>query len=145
MTQSLPTLPTLIEAKTQAKQLRAALSAQGTNVGHATALEQVAQRYGYRDWNSLHAAIKDRPPTAWTIGARVTGRYLSQPFEATVVSVHMTRPGWFRIALDLDQPVDVVTFDSFSNLRKRVQGTVGPKGTSAEKTSDGVPHVQIDL
>jgi len=31
----------------------------------------------------------------------------------------MTRPGWFRLAVDLVEAVDVLTFDSFSNFRKR--------------------------
>ena len=53
--------------------------------------------------------------------------------------------GWTHLTLDLDAPVDVVTFDSFSNMRKRIRGVVGPKGHTAEKTSDGQPHLQIDL
>jgi Glyoxalase superfamily protein len=40
--------------------------------------------------------------------------------------------------------VDVVTFDSFSNFRKRVWGVVGPLGESREKTSDGQPHLVIE-
>jgi hypothetical protein len=49
------------------------------------------------------------------------------------------------VRLDLDHPVDVVTFDSFSNLRKRIRGTVGPDGRSKEITSDGTPHLVLDL
>ncbi|MEM5477882.1 glyoxalase superfamily protein [Pacificibacter sp. AS14] len=139
------TLPTLTEAKTQARQLRHDLADQGHAISHASALEQIAHTYGYRGWNGFFAAISNRPPQGWAIGERVSGQYLSQPFTATVIAVEMTRPGWFRLSLDLDQPVDVVTFDSFSNLRKRVNGTVGPLGISTEKTSDGTPHLQIDL
>lgn len=139
------TLPTLTEAKTQAKQLRHDLADQGRAISHASALEQIAHTYGYRDWNGFFAAISNRPPDGWAIGERVSGQYLSQPFTATVVATEMTRPSWYRLTLDLDQPVDVVTFDSFSNHRKRVRGTVGPLGTSLEKTSDGTPHLQLDM
>lgn len=138
-------LPTLTEAKTQAKQLRNDLADQGRAISHASALEQIAHRYGYRDWNGFFAAISNGPPQGWAIGDRVSGEYLSQPFTATVTASEMTRPGWFHLSLDLDHPVDVVTFDSFSNLRKHIRGTVGPLGISAEKTSNGTPHLQIDL
>ena len=139
------TLPTLSEAKEQAKALRADLASRGEPIGHARCLELVAHRHGFRDWNSFHAAIRDRTPAAFIPGGRVQGRYLSQPFTATVLSVEMLRPGWFRLALDLDEAVDVVRFDSFSNLRKRVTGTVGPAGVSRERTSDGRPHLEIDI
>ncbi|MBZ0216360.1 MAG: hypothetical protein K8F25_07405 [Fimbriimonadaceae bacterium] len=138
-------LPTAVEAKDHAKRLRAQLADQGTKIGHANALELVAHQYGFRDWNTFHAAIGNRPPDGWTPGGRVQGSYLSQPFEATVLAVEMLGPGWFRLALDLDEAVDVVTFDSFSNFRKRIRGIVGPAGTSRELTSDGVPHLRLDM
>lgn len=138
-------LPTANEAKEQAKRLRAQLSNQGTIVGHANALELVAHQHGFRDWNTFHAAIGNRPPEGWMLGGRVQGTYLSQPFKATVVAVRLLRPGWFRLSLDLDEAVDVVTFDSFSNYRKRVQCNVGPAGISREKTSNGEPHVKLDM
>ena len=36
----------------------------------------------------------------------MTGRYLSQPFAATVLAADQFRPGWFRLVLDLDAAVD---------------------------------------
>ncbi len=138
-------LPTTAQAKEHAKRLRTQLADQGTAIGHANALELVAHQNGFRDWNSFHAAIGNRPPDGWSLGGRVQGTYLSQPFEATVTAVEMLRPGWFRLTLDLDEAVDVVTFDSFSNYRKRVQCIVGPAGTSLEKTSNGEPHVKLEM
>lgn len=138
-------LPTLFQTKELAKRLRAHRAEQGVQIGHAKALECVAQGYGFRDWNTFHAAIGTRPPVGWALGGRVQGRYLSQPFQATVIALKMLRPGWYHLTLDLDEAVDVVTFDSFSNFRKRVRGVVGPAGTSQEKTSDGRPHLSIDL
>jgi hypothetical protein len=138
-------LPTLAEAKAQAKQLRAEQATLGQQISHANALEQIAHAYGYRDWNSFHAAIANLAPQAWAIGAVVTGHYLGQAFTAKVQGIKMTQAGWYHVSLDLDQPVDVVTFDSFSSFRKHVRGTVGPLGLSLEKTSNGTPHLQIDL
>ena len=138
-------LPTISQAKQAAKQLRATLAEQGEAISHAQALERVAQRNGFRNWNAFHAEMRDRPPQGWTAGGRVTGRYLSQPFAATVLAAGQLRPGWFRLVLDLDEAVDVVRFDSFSNLRKRIRVDVGPDGHSRERTSDGTPHVALDL
>lgn len=141
MTRTLPSLP---EAKAQAKTLRADLTKQGTEINHANTLEMVAHQHGFADWNTFHAAIGNRPPEGWTVGGRVQGQYLSQQFKATVKAVEVLRPGLFRLLLDLDEAVDVVTFDSFSNFRKRISAVVGPEGTSRERTSNGVPHLQMD-
>jgi len=138
-------LPTSAEAKQHAKRLRAQLAGQETEISHAAALELVAHQNGYRDWNTFYAAIGNRPPDGWAVGGHVQGTYLSQPFEATVFAVEMVRPGWFRLTLDLDEPVDVVTFDSFSAFRKRIRGAIGPQGTSLEKTSNGEPQLKIDF
>ncbi len=138
-------LPSNAEAKRQARRLREDLAARGSDVSHAQALEMVAHQHGFRDWNALHAAIGNRPPDGWTPGGRVEGRYLSQPFKATVVAAEMLRPGWFRLVLELDEAVDVVQFDSFSNFRKRVRAVIGPDGHSKERTSNGEPHVRLDF
>lgn len=133
------------EAKAEARRLRAALAAEGVAISHGQALERVARAQGFRDWNALHAAIARRPPAGFVPGGRVRGHYLGQPFEATVLRAARLRPGWYRLELALDRPVDVVTFASFSNLRRRVRGTVGPAGTSRERTADGRPHLEIEL
>ena len=138
-------LPTLAAVKALGRERRALLEAQGTKIGHAKALEMIAHEYGYRDWNTFSAAINAGTLSGWEKGGRVGGTYLSQPFAATILDVSKPRPGWFHLTLDLDEAVDVVTFDSFSNFRKRIRGTVGPKGTSRERTSDGQPHLRIDM
>ena len=138
-------LVTLGQAKDDAKQLRKLAAETGKKIGHAQALEQIAHQNGFRDWNALCAAISDQPPAGWEKGGKVTGRYLSHPFTATVISVSLARPGWYQLELILDSPVDVVTSTEFSNSRKRLRGVIGPKGHSKERTSDGAPHLQIDL
>ena len=138
-------LPTLTEAKAQAKALRSGHDASATALTHARALEMIARQYGFRDWNAFHAAIKGRAPNGWETGGRVAGTYLSQPFQATVLDCQKVRCGWFRLVLDLDEPVDVVTSAAFSNLRKRIPIIVGPEGFTLERTSDGAPHAQLRM
>jgi hypothetical protein len=137
-------LPTPAEAKAAARRLRGERGAAGHPISHGEALEIIARAQGFRDWNAMAAAIRDRRPDGWREGGRVTGRYLSQPFSATVLSAEALRPGWVRLVLDLDEAVDVVRFDSFSNFRKRLRAEVGPDGHSRERTSDGIPHMVLD-
>ncbi len=137
--------PSVAQAKDLAKKLRMAKEAEGTSVGHAQSLELVAHQHGFRDWNTMLAAIGNGPPAGWSAGEKVSGTYLSKGFSATVVSVRQLKPGWFRVELDLDEAIDVISFESFSNFRKRIRGTVGPKGHSVERTSDGEPHLRIEL
>ena len=54
------------------------------------------------------------------------------------------RPGLSRMTLNFDEPVDVVTFDSFSAFRQRVNCTVDETGRTAAKTSDGRPHLELE-
>ena len=140
-------LPSLEDLKAQARRLRATLAADGTAVGHSRALELLAHQHGYKDWNTLHAAIGNRPPPApVAVGDRVHGRYLGQPFEGEVIGVQaLASPDRFRVTLQFDEPVDVVTFDSFSAFRQRVTGTIDRTGRTAEKTSDGRPHMELEL
>lgn len=142
------TLPTLEALKAQAKRLRASLAGDGQVVGHSRALELIAAQHGYRDWNTLHAALGNSaaagPPVA--IGERVSGRYLGQAFDGKVVGIQsLTPPDRYRVTVDFNQPVDVVTFDSFSAYRKRVSSIVDRSGVSAERTSNGQPQMQLDL
>jgi len=138
-------LPTLAEAKSKARTLRADLSDRGLKISHSDALERMARVCGFRDWNTLHATIKTSIPVNWSPGGRVHGRYLSQKFSAKLVSVEPLQSGWYRLALDLDEAVDVVTFVSFTNFRRRISGVIGLAGVSRERTSDGVPQLQLDM
>ncbi|MEX1661875.1 glyoxalase superfamily protein [Thioclava sp. 15-R06ZXC-3] len=138
-------LPSLAAAKAEAKRLRAGLRVNATEISHSESLERLAHRHGFRDWNGLSAAIAAQSSKGFTPGGRVQGRYLSQPFTATIRNATMLWPGWFRLELDLDEAVDVVTSEAFSNFRKRISATVGPDGYSRERTSDGRPQMEITL
>jgi len=140
-------LPPLGAVKDQAKALRSALSREGTAISHSKALELIAHQYGYKDWNTLHAAIGNRPPASpIAIGRAVSGRYLGQPFQAEIIGVQAFQTtNRFRVTLNLDAPIDVVTFDSFSSFRKRINCTVDQYGVSAERTSNGEPQMVLEL
>lgn len=136
-------LPTLADAKAQAKRLRQDLSAD--QITHSRALELVAHQYGFNDWNTFHAALGNAKRPDYAPGSRVSGSYLGQAFKGAVVSATLVKTGWYRLVLDLDEAVDVVQFDSFSNMRRRIRGMIGPNGHSPDKTSDGTPHLVVDL
>lgn len=142
-------LPSLVVAKEQARRLRCQLGDDGHPVSHSKALEMVALLYGFRDWNTCHAALDQAAPRRnslrLTVGDRVQGTYMAQPFTATVLAVKTVGPDHCAVELDLDQAVDVVTFDSFSNFRKRVRGVIDPAGVSYARTSDGRPHLDLRL
>lgn len=140
-------LPPIEDLKAQARRLRARLKADGQPVGHSRSLELVAHQYGFKDWNTLHAAVGNRPPPCPVMmGQKVRGSYLGQAFTGEVIGVQtLTASDRYRITLLFDDPVDVVTFESFSAFRRRVTCTIDRRGVTAEKTSNGRPHLCLDL
>ncbi|WP_162901681.1 glyoxalase superfamily protein [Breoghania sp. L-A4] len=139
------TLPSIETLKLQARRLRAELTGTGAPVNHGRALEMLAHQYGYRDWNTLHASVGNQPRPV-NVGETVSGRYLGQPFTGTVIGVRLLGDsGHRRVTFDFDEPVDVVTFDSFSAYRKRVTCVLTEDGVTVERTSNGQPHMRLDV
>ncbi|KZK88546.1 hypothetical protein PsAD46_02504 [Pseudovibrio sp. Ad46] len=138
-------LPSLSALKTQAKQLRAALEKRGEAISHSQTLELIARQQGYKDWNTLYAAVGNRPPVSFLRpGDRVAGKYLGRRFAAEVLGVQSSVAAHrVRLTLHFDEPVDVVSFKSFSAYRQRVTCTVNADGMTSEKTSDGEPHMVL--
>ncbi|MEK7266055.1 MAG: glyoxalase superfamily protein [Pseudomonadota bacterium] len=135
--------PSSIDAlKAQAKRLRQALADEGDFISHSEALELLAKQLGFRDWNTLHASAGNRP-TPLLLGARVSGLYLGQKFSGALVALETLSGGRHRVTIDFDEPVDVVTFESFSAFRTRVTAVIGEDGRSAEKTSNGRPQMEM--
>ncbi len=136
---------TLDDAKALAKSLRAALQAQGTAISHAQALELIARQHGAKDWNTLHARLALRnAPAALALSDRVRGCYLGQPFTGRIIG--LSGPANHRqISIRFDTPVDVVTFESFSNLRRQIKATINEHGRSHRQTSDGEPQLIVEL
>ena len=136
-------IPSLDALKSQGKALRKSLLADGPDLGHGRALELVAKSHGYRDWNTLHAAVGNAPRPPVELGQIVEGRWLGQKFTAEVLGIQTVANDRYRVILDLESPIDVVTWESFSNFRSRIQKVVNSQGRSIEKTSDGVPHLVL--
>ena len=132
------------QAKQRANELRTQEAARGRKISHSAALERVAAELGYRDWNTASARLGNLPPRPVAVGDRVEGHYLKQPFAGTVLALRELAGGEaFQVTVQFDEPVDVVTFDSFSAYRSRVNATIGADGRSWSKTSDGVPHMVL--
>jgi hypothetical protein len=135
---------TVDEAKAQAKALRAALQVQGNAISHAQALELVARQHGAKDWNTLHARLTlTNAPPELGVGDRVRGRYLGQVFAGRVIG--LSGPSTHRqIEIRFDQPVDVVRFESFSNMRSQIRSVIDESGRSHRHTLDGLPHFIVE-
>lgn len=140
-------LPSIEELKEQARRMRIRHAANGEPINHAKALEVLSHQQGYKDWNSLHAAIKkylaDCPVS---MGESVRGTYLGHPFDAKVAGIRVLHPrDQFRVSLVFEEAVDVVKFDHMSGLRKNVSCTIGVNGKTLEKTSNGEPQLVLTL
>ncbi|MBZ9791739.1 hypothetical protein K9B32_16690 [Rhizobium sp. 3T7] len=140
--------PTIEELKSQAKRLRQAMEARGTAISHSAALELVAQQHGVRDWNTLSALAtrpNEEPIAAISVGSLVRGRYLNQPFTGKILALSAYGGGRHKITIHFDEPVDVVTFESFSAFRQRINAQIDGNGVSPRKTSNGVPQLVLDI
>lgn len=136
---------TLPQAKARAKSLRADLATQGHAISHAQALELVARQNGARDWNTLHALLAKAEKPLFHVGQSLSGRYLGQRFTGRLLSVSAAGDRFFDLTIRFDEPVDVVTFASFSALRRQIRCKVDRAGISPQKTSNGEPHVVLDI
>ncbi|POF34816.1 glyoxalase superfamily protein [Roseibium marinum] len=139
------TLPSVDALKTQARRLRTALAAKGQVLSHSQALELLSAQYGYKDWNTACAAASAAGPALpFAVGDRVCGVYMRQAFSGDIRGLsRVGQSGHFRVTLQFDEPVDVVTFDSFSAHRSRVSCVIREDGIAVKKTSDGEPHLKM--
>ena len=130
--------------KAQAKRLRADMAQRGQTMTHAEALETIAHQWGARDWNTL-AARSGKSHEGYAPGQRVSGRYLGHAFTGEVRAARLASNGFWSLTLRFDEAVDVVASKHFSSFRRQVNTTVSPSGASPQKTSDGQPHMLLDL
>lgn len=144
MTFSLDT-PSAATLKAEAKELRAERTAAGAAITHGAALEEIARRHGYRDWNTAVAAIPERAVSPVQVGQRVKGTYLGRPFAGMVLGVQLLSDmAHYEVTVKFDQPVDVSRSSLMGPiLRQRVKATVDLRGVSMSATSDGEPHMRI--
>ena len=130
--------------KSEARELRATRVAAGEAMTHGAALEEIARRHGYRDWNTAAAALPERAASPTQVGQRVKGTYLGQAFTGMVLGVQMLPDmRHFKVTVKFDKPVDVVTSELFSAFRQRVTATVDLRGISPAQTSNGEPHMRL--
>jgi hypothetical protein len=143
MTYSLDT-PSIETLKSEAKALRAERALAGTPLTQGHALEEIAKRHGYRDWNTASAALPNRIVVPFQVGQRVSGTYLGRVFAGFLLGVQlMPDMRHFQLTVKFDKPVNVSKFESMTHLRQRVTATVGTDGVSPAHTSDGEPHMRI--
>lgn len=139
------TLPSIDVLKDEARILRRKKHARGVEISHSTALEHVAENYGYRDWNTLRAQAANHHVATYQLGDILAGQYLGKRFVGEITSVTSLPDTQFRVTFQFDEPVDVVEFDSFSNFRSRVTVVIDAGGQTQAKTSDGKPHMVLEL
>jgi hypothetical protein len=140
---SLDTL-SIATLKAEARALRQERDAAGTPVSHSAALEEIAHRHGYRDWNTARAALPERVAPPVQVGSRVTGTYLKQPFAGTVLALAVLPDmQHFTVTVHFDEKVNVTPKMSFAHHQQRVTATVDRQGVSPAKTSDGEPHMRL--
>lgn len=134
--------PSAASLKSEARVLREERATAGSPLTQGAALEEVARRHGYRDWNTAVAALPERFVTPVQVGQRVKGTYMGKPFIGVVIGMQLTPPH-FQVTVKFDQPVNVSKFASMVHNRQRVVATVDVRGISLSHTSDGEPHMRI--
>jgi hypothetical protein len=144
MTFSLDT-PSAASLKAEAKALRQERALAGVPISHGAALEEIAHRHGYRDWNTASAALPERVATPVQVGQRVKGTYLGRSFVGMVIGVQLLADmRHYQVIVKFDRPVDVSRSELMGPiLRQRVTATVDLRGISPAHTSDGEPHMRL--
>jgi hypothetical protein len=144
MTFSLDT-PSATTLKAEAKILRTERAEAGTPISQGAALEEIARRHGFRDWNTASAAMPVRAVSPIQVGQRAKGTYLGQPFAGMVIGVQMLADmNHYEVTVKFDSPVDVSKSALMGPIyRQRVRSTVDLRGVSIARTSDGQPHMRI--
>ena len=130
--------------KSQAKRLRGDMAARGQIMSHAEALETIAHQWGARDWNTIATQARN-DHASFTPGQTVSGRYLGHSFTGQVKAARISANGFWALTVRFDTAIDVVTSAHFSSFRRQVNATVNPGGVSPQKTSDGQPHMVLDI
>lgn len=143
MSYSLDT-PSISTLKSEAKVLREERARTGTPLGQGQALEEVARKHGYRDWNTASAVLPERIAIPVQVGQRVAGSYLSRPFTGLVLGVQvLSDMQHYQVTVKFDVPVNVSKFVSMVHNRQRVTATIDANGISPARTSDGEPHMRL--
>lgn len=143
MTFSLDT-PSAQTLKSEARALRDELKRTGQDLTHSAALEQIARRHGFRDWNTARAALPDRVAVPFQVGMRVKGFYLEQPFRGMLIGVQLSgNMQHYTVTVVFDEPVNVTPDFMFAALRQRVTATLDIHGISPALRGNGAPQMRL--
>ena len=135
--------PSIQTLKSEARSLRDERMLSGRPLGQGQALEEIARRHGYRDWNTASAALPERVVIPLQVGQHVTGSYLGRPFAGLLIGMQLLADmRHYEVTVKFDKPVNVSRFD-WPIERQRVRATVDVNGVSLAHTSDGEPHMRI--
>ncbi len=99
----------------------------------------------------MEYALRSRNPAERRSDCRAVRRIpyprplLNQPFAGKVLALAEAGGGLHKITIHFDEPVDVVTFESFSAFRQRINAQIDGSGVSPRKTSNGLPHLVLDI
>ena len=129
--------------KTEARTWRGQRQTQGETVTHGAALEVVARRHGFRDWNTACALLPERDLTPLAPGERVTGTYLGHPFEGILLAATPSGSGQTSVTVQFDAPINVTAGSPYAHMRQRVTATLDEDGTSPARTGNGEPHMRL--
>jgi hypothetical protein len=129
--------------KTEAKAWREHRKRLGEAVAHSAALEVVAQRHGFRDWNTACAVLPDLGAPPLAVNDRVQGLYLGHAFRGAVLEVRPLGAGLTNVTVRFDEPINVSASTRFSHVRRRVTAMLDEDGVSPAMTSDGQPHLRL--
>ncbi len=136
--------PSIQTLKAEAKALRDERAGTDAPLTQSAALEEIARRHGYRDWNTASAALPQRVAVPVQVGQRVAGTYLSRPFTGLVIAMKLLADmQHYEVTVQFDAPVNVSKFASMVHNRQRVTATVDVHGVSPAHTSDGEPHMRV--
>ena len=132
--------------KTQARQLRDGLGADGISLTHGKALELVAKMHGMRDWNTLSAASQTVTPQmpAFQLGQNVDALVHGKPGKGRIVGLEETiNPDVLRLTVLFNPAVDMSTSEHFSAMRTRVTMEFGRDGGSRRLNGADTGVVQL--
>lgn len=136
--------PSAQTLKSEARALREELKHIGQDVPHSAALEQIARRHGFRDWNTARAALPDRVAIPFQVGMRVKGFYLEQPFRGLLVGVQLSGDMQYHtVTVMFDEPVNVTPTFMFAAYRQRVTATIDSRGVSPALRGNGSPQMRL--
>lgn len=143
MSYSLDT-PSIQTLKSEARALRETRATAGETLTHGAALEQIARRHGYRDWNTARAALPDAELVPFQVGGRVKGTYLDQPFTGKVIGVQLLGDGGHStVTVTFDAPVNVTPDFMFAAMRHRVVATLDRHGVTPALRGNGRPQMVV--